>query len=92
MLFSFEPIQEMYDAARAVIQSSEQGRAVDITALQVAMGKLERVAADRMMCAEHVATAQKETYEDVQVDSHPLVAVTEDGAWVNVWVFVPDKE
>lgn len=92
MLFSYKPVEEIYEAARAIIQSAEKGEALDITALQAAVGRLESVAADRRQCANHVMLAQDDMYDQVQVDPHPFVAVTDDGAWVNAWLFVPDQK
>ncbi|WP_224962609.1 hypothetical protein [Geomonas subterranea] len=91
MLFSYGPLQNLYTAARNLIKDADAGNAIDLVDLKVAIGELEMMVFERLEHAPLVAQARKEGGEQVQVDPNPLVAVAEDGVWVEAWVYVPKE-
>lgn len=91
MPFSYAPLENLYTAARDLIAATDAGETADLVDLKLALGKLEMVVLDRAKHAHLVDLARQEASEQLQVDSAPLVAVGEDGVWVEAWVYVPNE-
>lgn len=58
--------------------------------IRTAVGETKAQVADRERFAAEIAKARgKYTSDEVEIDDNPLVSVTDDGVWVNAWVWVP---
>jgi hypothetical protein len=98
-VFSYGPVQQLYEAAKLVLEDNNRPRGETLKRLQVAVNGLE-AAAQRSDRLAHVRKAAADLYVgqdgDIDIDdaclAHPIAPdVQTSDYWVAAWVFVPSE-
>lgn len=102
MFDSFEPASKLLEAARAVVESSDNAgcdddltvaSAGDVAALKAAIEGADEVRRFSEDQGASVAQARADyAGEDIQIDDDPVVCDAGDAVWVSAWVRVEKDE
>lgn len=83
--FSYVPFQNLIDASRAVVA----GKPTAMQELQTALSRVDSAFDDQAACSGEIQRAREVATDELEVDDEPMVSVSDQGVWVNAWVWVP---
>lgn len=81
---TYQPADRLYKAAKALLPQHQTPK------LKLALREIEIAIQNREQYPGLIQTA-RDTYctDDIEIDDHPVLSITDSGAWINAWVFVP---
>jgi hypothetical protein len=77
-------------AAREVVKNWEKGDLA--AAVRELSDVLKKIDQDRINHAGAIAIARAQVNDELEIDDEPLIAASENGAWVSAWIWVPSEE